>query len=280
MQVFSDPVYVNARQGGSVAIAGNTIVIGAPYAAYNGVPTVGLAAVLTDPGDHTWPPGSAVILRGFETSFMGGGRFGAQVAISGSTIAVAGPRDPDHGTFRGSVRLFERAGGVWHHSARVTTPTPTDYIQLGATAGGVSLAGDTRVVGAPFMQIGATSLAGAVFVYRRTTGGWAFVHQATSGRPVGVSVAVSGSTIAVGEPAPTVDAGRGVATVLTLHTAVPSGYIVDAGSGRVTRCHYGQYMDAANQPQQCKATAATYFAPHDGQPHAAASPCPPRAVPD
>jgi hypothetical protein len=120
--------------------------------------------------------------------------FGASVALSGNTIAVAAPserplpRDP-----RGAVYIYEREGTGWTERQKLVRPEDFTPSIFGCS---VSVAGNTLVVGA-------SSPPGA-YVYVRQGTTW-FEQQQLVGTgdqdyTFGSSVSISGDTILVGAP--------------------------------------------------------------------------------
>jgi hypothetical protein len=98
--------------------------------------------------------------------------FGASVAISGDTIAVGIPRTSEYGdttAHSGQVYIFVRdAGGHWTKQAKLAGSTTDDMDLFGWS---VVLQQDLLVVGAPYESSG-TRQSGAVYAFRRAAGAW------------------------------------------------------------------------------------------------------------
>jgi hypothetical protein len=181
--------------GASVAVSGNTIVVGA----FGHAAEAGRAYVFTKRlnGWH-----QAAELSGSST--VAGDGFGVSVAVAGRTIAVgAGLAASDSGR----AYVFTKTATGWHQSAQLAGSGPVDKDDFGDA---VAVSGDTVVVGT-FAQAPA---AGRAYVFKRTAIGW---HQAAAlasgsssadGSEFGLSVAISGDTIAVGAQGEESGAGR------------------------------------------------------------------------
>lgn len=148
------------RFGEVVAIDGDTILVGAPYAMTDGLPEAGAVYVFerTDSGwTHTQRLAAA------RPSTMA--RFGSDVAIAGDRLIVAAPRDGEEfGEGPGAAYIFERdSNGNWQQAARLDRGVG-NYGEV------VAIHGDHA----------ATHAGGRVFLYRRDASGWNF-EQAVEG---------------------------------------------------------------------------------------------------
>ena len=193
--------------GGSVAIWGNTIVVGAPGEdrAYLFDATTGaLLRTLNNP-----TPANT-------------GYFGGSVAISGDTIVVGAHTGPYLGSAYGSAYVFDAISGALLRT--LNNPTP----EIGDGFGqDVAISGNTIVVGAAGDDTGATD-AGSAYVFDATTG--ALLHTLNNPTPeIGDgfggnwefnTLAISGNTIVVG--ARDDDTGA---------TNAGSAYVFDATTG-------------------------------------------------
>jgi FG-GAP repeat protein len=178
--------------GLSVAVSGNTVIVGAPLA-LNACANCGAAYVYTATnGDWTNltlvatltpPPGQGTL-----------GGFGAPVAISGDTIVVgnSGPA--------GSVAY------VYVNPSGNATPTGELTTSVSGGGGGVNsigIDGGTIVLGMPF-ALGVPHGEGAAFVYVEPPTGWANMTQTAEllskdeNTFFGWSAAISGRAIVVG----------------------------------------------------------------------------------
>jgi len=198
--------------GFSVALSGDTALVGAPYDDVSGNTDQGSAYVFT-PSPSGWTQqaqltaleGSAVDWSGFS------------VALSGDTALVAVPHDDVGGnTNQGSAYVFTRSGTIWSQQAQLIASDGA----LGDTFGySVALSGDTALVGAPLDDGGADLChQGSAYVFTRTGGTWSQQAQLTAsdgaaGDQFGRSVALSGDTALVG--ATGANAGKGAAYAFT-----------------------------------------------------------------
>jgi hypothetical protein len=189
--------------GMSVAIDGDTIVAGDPFATSDGpgAQSGGAALVFVRPpgGWSDVPP-----VAGLWASDGGGlflnYDFGYSVAIDGDTIVAGGylfgPND------YGAAYVYEKPPGGWvtaSETGKLTAAVPIFGERLGES---VAISGDVIVVGAA----GYPSSTGSALIYERPIGGWVSMTETAAigasdgqiGDAFGVSVAIDGDTIAVG----------------------------------------------------------------------------------
>lgn len=177
------------RFGASVAIDGDTIVVGAEGEdsqatgidgdqADNSAPSAGAAYVFTRTGT-VWS--QQAYLKAADTESIKS--FGDSVAVEGDTAAVGAPSGPD-----GDVYVFTRSGSTWQQETQLTRPS-----SFGRS---VALAGDTLLVGSP-------TPAGQAFVFVRSGTLWS--QQASlvgsnteDGDLFGFRLALDGDTAAIG----------------------------------------------------------------------------------
>jgi uncharacterized repeat protein (TIGR01451 family) len=201
---------VDDRFGNSVAISGNTVVVGA-YGEDGAFPDAGAAYVFERNQGGTGAWGQAAKLTADDPRINDG--FGISAAISGDTIIVGaweedgGPGNPLYNA--GATYVFERnqgGAGAWGQTAVLAASDA----QVGDFFGGsVAISGDTVVVGASGEDGGPGDprpFAGAAYVFGRNQGGsgsWGQVVKLVAGDPqtndfFGGSVAISGDTVVVG----------------------------------------------------------------------------------
>src|ERR1700730_10538984 len=171
--------------GRSVAISGNTAVVGAPHDSYyNGTP--GIAYVFVRTG-RTWLQQD--VLRTNDTGFQGG-KFGFNVAISGNTIVVGAQfMDIQHGNgfaqAQGAAYVYVRTGTAWSLQTRLTAD---DRQPLQFFGRAVAISGDTIIVGP--------------YIFVRTGAGWVQQQKLTQSDAqqsdsLASAVAISGDTAIV-----------------------------------------------------------------------------------
>jgi len=147
---------VNDLFGISVAIAGDTIVVGAQGDDDNGTGS-GSAYLFMRTG-LTWTQQAKLTASDAAAS----DHFGNSVAIAGDTIVVGAIFDDDSGTESGSAYVFTRAGTTWTEQAKLTASDGAANDWFGTS---VAIAGDTIVVGAIFNKDNGTSNGSALFLY-------------------------------------------------------------------------------------------------------------------
>lgn len=187
----------SAQFGASVAISGETLIVGAPSARTNGVVT-GAAYVFVRSGT-TWTQ-QAKLTQTTPTldSFVG-----SDVDIDGN-VAVVGALQESVGNQRyGAAYVFERSGTTWT-STRIQAPTPrADLDQFG---GGVGVSGTTICVGAPGWDASNTALGqGTAFVFVKSGSAWVQQQRLLGSEPsetdgFGNDCDVDGESVLVSAP--------------------------------------------------------------------------------
>jgi hypothetical protein len=175
------------RFGDSVAISGETIVVGAPGAF--GLVS-GSAYVFVRAGE-VWRQQQQLLP--WDGERLGG--FGESVAISGETVVVGTPFENN---FTGGVYVFVRDGDVWREQQKLVARGAEPFERSGNS---VAISAETVVIGA----VGANSLSGAVYVFVRSGETWSqqqklLASDAAPNERFGNSVAISGETVVIGMP--------------------------------------------------------------------------------
>ena len=203
------------RFGLSVAISGDTVVVGAAWEAF----TVGAAYIFQrdQGGADNW--GEVKKLTASDAQF--GDFFGFPVAVSGDTVVVGAAVADSGEANTGAAYIFQRGQGGTDNWGEVTKLTASDA-QLGDRFGiSAAVTGDTTVVGASGEDAVGTN-AGAAYIFQRNEGGadnWGEVRKLTASDAqtedrFGTSVAVSADSVLVGavvEDAGGTDAGAAYA---------------------------------------------------------------------
>ena len=188
-------VIADERFGRSVALSGDTLVIGAPAPpnSATGQPVGSGSVYVYTRSGATWVPQATLKASNAETS----DRFGSSVALDGNTLIVgasgedsivqrviAGAPDEtatDNGAIdSGAVYVFTRRNGVWTQQAYVKASNAEAGDGFGTS---VALVDDTFVVGAEFESSAAQGIngdqgdnsasgSGAVYVFTRGNNGW------------------------------------------------------------------------------------------------------------
>ena len=197
----------NESFGQSVAIDGDTIVVGVPYDAVGANGYQGSVYVFTRPAGG-WSTGTQVAKL---TASDGGSweYFAESVAIDGDTVVVGSPGDTISGNFsQGSAYIFTRPASGWASGTEAAKLTAADGTSSARFGQAVAIDGDTIVVGAPGDSIGGSYSQGAAYTFSRPAEGWASGTEAakltastrSSNDYFAQSVAIDGDVIVVGSP--------------------------------------------------------------------------------
>ena len=221
--------YPNDLFGYTVALSGDTMVIGAPneHSSATGVngdgnnasaPFSGAAYVYVRSG-NVWIPQAYLKASNTEVSDA----FGTSVAISGDTIVVGatgesssaagvnGSQTDNSAAEAGAAYIFVRSGTNWTQQAYLKASNPDSSDWFGYS---VAISGDTVAIGAPYESSSATgvngvqtnnsaSASGATYVFARSGTNWsqqAYLKASNTGAgdQFGGSVALSSDTVIVG----------------------------------------------------------------------------------
>ena len=175
----------NAEFGHSVAVSGDTAVVGMPLDDTGDGDDAGSASVFIRSGT-TWTLQQRLQAPDGAT----GDTFGDAVSIFGDTLVVGAPRDD-----AGSAYVYARAGTTWTLQQKIAVPGG-----FGFFGNSVSLFGDTVVIGTP----GGID-PGVAYVFVRAGTIWTQQEAlvASNGAAAdffGASVSLSGDTALVGAP--------------------------------------------------------------------------------
>ncbi len=181
---------VDDEFGLSVALAGNTAIVGAPCNDHAGNCT-GAAYVFVRSGT-TWTQQQKLTA----SDAAAGDQFGISVSLSGD-IAVAGAElDDDAGSSSGSSYVFVRSGTTWSQQQKLVANDATSNDRFGVA---VSVSVETAVMGA----YGDDSSRGSAYVFVRNGTSWSQQQKLTASDGntsdrFGWSVAIEGGSIVVG----------------------------------------------------------------------------------
>ena len=183
--------------GTAVAIAGPTLLIGAPL--HNVGNNVGQGAVYVFVDEHgkwrqtgeiTAPDGAAQ------------DQFGASIAMDAHDAVVGAPF---HG--QGAAYFLSNNHSTWSEVQEVTDPAPVGY-PTNAFGTSVAISGSEAIVSAPDATVGSNTQQGVAFMYNHGHKGWANTQEITAaqggtalfGASAGFSsaVAIAGTTAVVG----------------------------------------------------------------------------------
>ncbi len=245
--------------GASIAIWGDTLVVGAP--SEDSGPSNGNGA----PGDDSYEGSGAVyvfrrtgsswaqeaFLKASDADWSLG--FGRAVAVWNDTIAVS------RTTTSGAVYIFRRGGQGWMEETRLLPFHPGLYDSFGDS---LALWENTLVVTAPLEDSSATGIngdgslddktdSGAVYVFKRTPIGWgqqAYIKASNTGSndEFGSGVALWQDTLAVGASLED-SSSKGINGSQNEEGAVDSGavYLFQRSAGAWMQTAYVKASDAA-----------------------------------
>jgi hypothetical protein len=152
----------NHRFGTSVAISGDTAIVGAPGddeaadhagAAYTFLRSGGL-----------WSPEQKLVVG----NAAAGDGVGSDVALDGDTAIVSAPHDDEAGPDSGAAYAFVREAKVWTVQQKLTA---ADSLAGELVGTAVALSGETAVLGALYGFAGGT-VTGAAYVFVRSGATW------------------------------------------------------------------------------------------------------------
>jgi Tol biopolymer transport system component len=181
--------------GGSVAIDGERLAVGAPGADALGPESGAVYVFRRGPGGWveearlTAPDGASA------------DRLGSSLALHGGTLAAAVPRQLEAHLSRGSVHVFALGAAGWTHAQRIDSPATLVPDGFGTALG---LAEGILAVGAVRSVIPGVGASGSVYVYERRTAAWSLTAHLRPEGPTsdsfGTALAVTPDVIAVGAP--------------------------------------------------------------------------------
>ncbi len=244
-ELTESPGTANDFFGGSVAISGTSIVIGAPSSLVTWDGTAGTrqgAAYVFTLSGSTWnqflltPPDGAA-----------GDNFGWSVSISGNVVAVGSPWHAVNGVAQqGAAYVFKLSNGMWSFFQELTqpsavTPGPADY-NFESYGFAVAITPSVLAVGAPGDFNGGFGLPAATYLY--ASNGSTFVpwqvlsvgsqnNSCSTCTAFGSSLSLSGTTLLIGAPSIPAISYWGAAYVFTLSgdTWVEQGDLFGADPG-------------------------------------------------
>jgi hypothetical protein len=206
--------------GRSVAVLGNTAVVGAPFTSVDSQTDAGTVYIYTK-GSAGWRTQPTITLD--DPPAMGNDNFGTSVAISGNTIVVGATSLSLPAGDAGAVYVYTKGAEGWPTTPTVTLPNPD--VSGGSKnsdlfGNSVAISSGTIVVGAP-----GDNSPSAAYIYTEGSAGWPTTPTVTLPVPGAVSddlfgswTAVSGSTVVIGAPGAN-KKGSGAAYIYTRGTA-------------------------------------------------------------
>ena len=188
LQTFDDPtVTFQDRFGTSVALDGNTVLIGAPIDDTNGS-GVGQA--------HLFDASTGNLLHTFDDPTVTTvDEFGTSVALDGNRVLIGAPRDDTNGLDVGQAHLFDATTGALLRTFDDPTVTSQDLFGLS-----VALDGNNVLIGALGDDTNGTNI-GQAHLFDASTGNLLRTFDdptPTSADEFGFSVAIDGSNVLIG----------------------------------------------------------------------------------
>jgi hypothetical protein len=186
----------NSSFGDSVAISGDTILVGSYHKTFGTNTFQGAAYVFAQSGD-VWSQQQELTA----TDGAAGDDFGYSVALSGATALVgAYSKTVDSHANQGAAYVFVSNAGTWTQQQELTTSEGAAGDDFGCA---MALSGTTALVGAYGKAFGANTFQGAAYVFTSSGDTWTQLQQltATDGAQYdefGNSVALSGTLALVG----------------------------------------------------------------------------------
>jgi hypothetical protein len=182
--------------GGSVALSGNTVLVGASLQTFGSNTSQGAAYLFVN-ANGGWSQQQQLVAPDgapFDD-------FGDSVSVSGDT-AVIGAWNKQFGSNieEGAVYVFTRSGTVWGPPQELMPSNPAEANSFGIS---VSVSGNTAAIGAFTEKVGSNLGQGAAYVFVNNGGIWTerqelLAANATAFNQFGQAVAASGNTVVVG----------------------------------------------------------------------------------
>ena len=198
-KLYADDAQAQEYFGSSVAIDGDTLVVGATKGGEGDLQT-GSVYVFKYNG-FDWEEETEL----FAENLAHKDQFGYSVAIEGDTILVGAPRHDDGEADSGAAYVFRRNAGTWFPKSNLKGSELFEKAYFGTS---VSLSGNTAVVGAYRNDLFAADNSvmedtGSAYVFRFDGSIWPEEEKlipadAVGGEEFGWAVAISGDTVVVG----------------------------------------------------------------------------------
>jgi uncharacterized repeat protein (TIGR01451 family) len=189
--------------GGSVAISGDRLVVGAERADVGVSPDtkrdVGAAYVFRRTGVGAWLQQTKLL----PSTYVNDDNFGISVAISGASIVVGQPfLGEGVGSNKGAAIVFTEDAGTW---TRQATLVPADASADDYFGRSVAISGDLIVAGSYFDDFNTVVNGGSAYLYRRSGSVWSQSDKLLGSDTVlndslGSAVAISAGVTIVGAP--------------------------------------------------------------------------------
>jgi hypothetical protein len=178
----------NDRFGHSVAIDGNTAIVGSVFYDVNGDADEGSVLVFDFDG-NTW----SFIARLTDPNGTAYDYLGTSVSISGDYVIAGAKGDDDN---RGAALIFKKYNQTWGHYKRVYSQGAGSSTYFGASVG---ISGDNLLIGANGYSYTGCNGCGSAVLYQRVETVWQRYQQINDpggavSDQMGISVAIDGIT--------------------------------------------------------------------------------------
>lgn len=191
-ELYSTSPEAGTALGWDTAADGDTLAVSQVYASPGGT-----VMVYRSQGTSWVVEGE---LNGSDT--VGNDQMGYDIDIDGDRIVAGAWQHATVLSNDGAAYVFERSGGVWSETAKLTNADAAGFERFGVS---VAVEGDVIAVGTLFGTGGGVSAPGAVYVYELVGGSWVETAKlnaptAATGDQYGSAVAIHSGRIVVGEP--------------------------------------------------------------------------------
>lgn len=212
-KLFASDGAQSDRLGTSVAISGDTAVVGAPLRDVSGNDNRGAAYVFVRSGT-TWTQQAKLVA----SDSAANDNFGQAVAITGDTVIVGSPNSDGPNENQGAAYVFTRSGTTWTQRQRLSAP---DGARLDFFGYSVAMTSTKAVIGAYFDDLDSGLDHGSAYIFAGSGGSWTqsskLIAWDGGGSKFGNAVSISDDRIVVGSYSSIVDmtVGRGAAYLFT-----------------------------------------------------------------
>lgn len=180
--------------GRSVAVSGNTIVVGAFQSDLGA--TDGGAAFVFQRSNNDWTHSATLIA----SDAAPGDAFGESISLDGNLLLIGSWLTDENGDNSGSAYIFSRAGEEWSQEAKLMASDGAADDRLGFRVG---LRGGVAAVGARGDDHSGVNDAGSTYLFREENGTWQQIAKLIASNPMaednfGIGVAISATFVASG----------------------------------------------------------------------------------
>ena len=197
----------DAYFGNSVAIDGNTIVVGAPGTTIGGNPRQGSAYVFVEPAQG-WTNMTQTAELAASDGYVGD-NLGNSVSISNNTVAAGAPYASVGSNYeQGAAYVFVQPANGWTNMTQTAKLTASDGASGDILGVAVNIYGNTVAAGASEATVDGYPSAGAAYVFVEGNNGWSDMTQtakltatdAAMDDYFGSALDMTSNTIVVGAP--------------------------------------------------------------------------------